>query len=447
MNLIENCRKLIAIDSSPANGNLEAADFAVQLARELGFAAQEQSDILNGIEQKNVIFRHPKSPPGKELLLLTHLDTPDPGSYALWTKTMSNPFKASIYGQEIYGLGVASAKVDFLCKLIAAHKILKEDIKKPFAIAGTYGEHQGMIGALKLIRNKQVKPAFAVVGDATEMKAIYEGAGLTMVEVNVPFNEKEIAYHKMSNTQEGASTQSKIFRGQVGLGMGQSLENNAIVSMFDYISQLQEGVVVMGMDGGVSANTLPETAFLEVDLVGGFENAITQKISQLLQALKILENKFSEYPAEGFSPNTCTLNIGRIRTFKDHVKVEGSCRILPTVPEAVAESWMEELKKACHLVGANFQITLNRRPFATPVDSPIIKMCQQELAKAELDNNIYKTTLCTEVNVLSRLGISSLLIGPGKGVGNTHQPNEVLNLEEAERAIRFYESLLRKYCL
>ena len=177
MNFIDSCRQLVAIDSSPVNGNLEAADFVSQLAKEFGFQVHEQSDLLNGIEQKNVIIRHPNSPEDKELLLLTHIDTPDPGSYALWTKTMSNPFKASIYGKDIYGLGVASAKVDFLCKLMAAQKLIQEEIKKPFAIVGTYGEQMGMVGVLKLLRNKLVNPSYAVVGDATEMKAIYEGAG------------------------------------------------------------------------------------------------------------------------------------------------------------------------------------------------------------------------------------------------------------------------------
>lgn len=154
MNFIEQCRQIIAIDSSPVNGNVEVVDFLADLAKEFGFAVSEQEDILNGIPQKNIILRHLKNLNDKEVLLLTHLDTPDPGSYALWTKTMSNPFKASIYGKEIYGIGVAGAKIDFLCKLEAARRILNENIKRPFAIVGTYGEHLGMIGVLKLLRKK-----------------------------------------------------------------------------------------------------------------------------------------------------------------------------------------------------------------------------------------------------------------------------------------------------
>ena len=64
-----------------------------------------------------------------------------------------------------------------------------------------------------------------------------------------------------------------------------------------------------------------------------------------------------------------------------------------------------------------------------------------------MDQQLYKTTLCTEANVLSRLGVECILLGPGQGVGNLYQPNEVLNLDEAEKAVSFYENLLRKYCL
>lgn len=435
------------MDSSPTNGNLEVANFAAQYLRELGFRVHEHEDVLNGIEQKNIVIRHPDEIPGKELLLLTHLDTPDPGNYSLWTKTMSNPFKASIYGSEIYGLGTACAKIDFLCKITAAQKLLTSKLKRPFAIAGTFGEQLGMIGAVKLIRNKLVNPEFALVGEATDMKLIYEGAGITMVEVTIPFSDKEKKYHKHSNNNEGSTTQSKMFRGQPGLGVQLGLKNNAIVDMFNYISDLSEGVVVMSMDGGVSPNTIPDTAFLELDLVGGFENAITQKISRLLGALKDFEQQFALYPAKGFEPDVCTLNIGAIRTFKDGIKVEGSCRVLPPVPEEVAESWLENLRRACEEVGANFQVTLHRPPFATKKENALLKMCQNELANMGLDKETYKTILCTEANVLSRLGVESLLLGPGKGLGNTYQPNEMLELNQANQASSFYENLLRKYCL
>ena len=447
MNFVESCRQLIAIDSSPSNGNVEVANYLSNMANEMGFFVEEHSYHFNGIEQKNIVLRPSKVKDSEELLLLTHLDTHDPGSYSLWTKTMSNPFKASIYGQSIYGLGVAGAKIDFLCKLIAGQKLIRTSLKKSFAIAGTFGEQMGMIGALKLIRHKQVTPRYALVGEATNMRPIYEGAGLVMVEVNIPFSEKEKQYHKMSNKKEGTTTQSKIFRGQTGLGIQPGLKDNAILDMFDYLSQLSDGVVVMSLDGGVSPNTIPDSAFLEIDLIGGFDNSIAKKISDLRCALVNFEEQFAKYPAEGFEPNICTLNIGVVRTFKDYIKVEGTCRILPPVPENVAESWLEELRTACEKVGATFQITLNRRPFATTVESHLLNICQEELKQLQQDPSIQRTILCTEANVLSRLGVETVLIGPGQSLGNIYQPNEVLDLNQAEVAISFYENVLRKCCL
>lgn len=448
MNFLETCRQVIAIDSSPAIGNLEVANFLSSLAKKMGFHVSEHLENLNGIVQKNIVVRSSENiPDQEELLLVTHLDTPDPGSYGLWTETMSNPFKASIYDRKLYGLGSASGKIDFLCKLFSAREYLKKDLKIPFAIAGTYGEQAGMIGALKLLRKKSVVPKFALVGDSTDLNFVHQGAGITMVEVTIPFSDAEKKYHIESNIGEGMMTQSKVFRGQPGLGVNGELSNNAIVKMFDYISQVPEGVVVMSMDGGVSPNTVPPAAFVELDLVGGFENAITKKIATIFGALQELEKSFEEYPCEGFDSPICTINIGRIRTFKDNVKVEGSCRILPSVTEGVAEEWMEKLRSSCESVGSNFQIILNRRPFSTYSELESVKMGTEILKEMNLSTDLKSTMICSESNVFAKFGVECITFGPGKGVGNTHQPNEYVDLDDVEKAKGFYKKFIGKYCL
>src|SRR5690606_20577590 len=111
------CRKFIEIDSTPANGTLELARFAAEICREAGLYVEIQQETFNGVDQANVIVRPIEGRPADELMLQTHLDTADPGSYALWTRTGANPFNASIYQDTLYGLGAASTKLDFLCKL------------------------------------------------------------------------------------------------------------------------------------------------------------------------------------------------------------------------------------------------------------------------------------------------------------------------------------------
>src|SRR6266849_518416 len=55
------------------------------------------------------------------LLLVTHLDTVDPGPPEFWTETGGNPFALTQKGHRLFGLGSADTKLDALCKLFAAH--------------------------------------------------------------------------------------------------------------------------------------------------------------------------------------------------------------------------------------------------------------------------------------------------------------------------------------
>ena len=135
---------MIAIDSTPSNGNKDLAIFVGEFCRDLGFNVSYQKEVLNGLDQINVIIRPGEILAEQEIAFLSHLDTHDPGSYALWTKTMSNPFKLSIHGKDIFGLGSANAKLDFLCKIFAAKEFLGRAYKVPFVLVGTYGEQDGM---------------------------------------------------------------------------------------------------------------------------------------------------------------------------------------------------------------------------------------------------------------------------------------------------------------
>jgi acetylornithine deacetylase/succinyl-diaminopimelate desuccinylase-like protein len=71
----------LAIDTSPEQGNIEAVRFLQGLAESLGFSTQVSEDVSGGVSQAN-LFIHPSHNPQK-LLLQTHLDTVDPGSFAL----------------------------------------------------------------------------------------------------------------------------------------------------------------------------------------------------------------------------------------------------------------------------------------------------------------------------------------------------------------------------
>ncbi len=192
---VDACRKFIELESTPAVGNADLAEFAAELCREAGLHVELQSEMMNGIRQTNVIARPSSERPAEEFLLQTHLDTCDPGAYGLWTRTGANPYSASIYQEQgtdvLYGLGAADVKLDFLCKLYAIHDLRGSAWKLPPVLVGTFGEETGMHGAIKLIRKKMIAAKMALVGEPTDLRAICAGKGFAAVEIEIPFSEEE----------------------------------------------------------------------------------------------------------------------------------------------------------------------------------------------------------------------------------------------------------------
>lgn len=444
MDFIDICRQFIAIDSSPSVGNFEAAQFAAKIARSWGLSVEVQEENHNGSAQANVIIRTTDSRPDREFMLQTHLDTVDPGNFALWTKTGANPFNASIYQEAIYGLGTAEVKLDFLCKLRALAKLKDENFKIPPVIVGTYGEEIGMAGAVKLLRKKKVNATLALVGEPTEMRLLYAGKGFAAVDVEIPFSKEELEFRREHDTNERSSSQSKIFLGKSAHSSSPQHGESAILKMLEYLSKLPDGIAVMDLDAGVNFNTVPSQGVLEFDMAGGLKDTIAKKITHLSRAIEELEKDFLKYPDSAFIPEYPTLNIGMIRTHDDHIKLSGCCRIPPSVNQETYERWMQQLRLACEATGSVFRVTEYKQPFRSNLDSPFARACQEQLEELGLPTECGTQSVTNEANVFSRLGIECLVIGPGQGVGNSHSPEEHVKLSQLDAATDFYVGIMKR---
>lgn len=465
MDFLEACRKFIELDSTPAIGNSELANYAASLCRESGLEVELQSETVNGLEQANLIARPVVGRPDSEILLQTHLDTSDPGAYALWTKTGANPFQASIYrdqnaGELLYGLGAANTKLDFLCKLQAIKELQDRGVswKLPPVLVGTFGEETGMQGSVKLIRKKKISASMALVGEPTDLSLVCAGKGFAGVEIEVPFSDEEKTLRAEHDLSDASSTQSRMFKGKAAHSSAPEAGDNAILKMIEYLTKLPDGIVMMEMEGGVSFNTIPSHAMLEFDMVGGVQETIGVKIASIVSAVRGVEKQFESYPDPEFSPAIPTLNIGLVRTYEDYVKLSGCCRLPPSVSNDVYEKWMENLRDACVRVGAVFRVTDYKQPFRTPTDHPLVKVCSEELEKViqKPDQNrgtqthsvkLQAQSVANEASVFSRFGIPCVVVGPGQGVGNSHAPNEHVRIEQLHDAIRFYRGVLERVCL
>ncbi len=447
MSFVEKCRQMIALDSTPGRGNKEVAHYFAELCMEAGLHVDFQREYLDGLEQCNVIARPSKDVPKEELLLQTHLDTVDPGHFSLWTRTQSNPFNASIYNDLMYGLGVAESKLDALCKLEAVRDLKGQTLRRPFVLVGTYGAHRGMAGAIKLVRKKKIHPRWALVGSPTGMRLIIAAQGLAVIEGFIPFSEEEKEYRRRHDLEESSSSQSRMFAGKAAHSSAPDKGENAIMKMLAYLEQLPSGIAVMDLDGGISHDSVPSSAVLEIDLTGGFKDPIVPKLSNIYRALLRVHELLGEFKDDRFDPPHPTMNLGTIRTNEDGVTLSGSCRFPPTVTDQTYEQWMNVLHVACRENGATFRVRDYRKGFEVSADNEMVRAVRETLGQLNLHPEPVAFAGASEASVFSRWGAECVVWGAGQSVGNSHAPNESIKMKDLDLAINFYRQFLKRFCL
>lgn len=449
MNFIEACRKIIAIDSSPASSTLEVVDFIKSLAEEAGLITEVLQEMQNGVMQSNIIIRTEDFAPGqKDFLLQAHLDTVDPGPFPLWKKNDFNPFDAVIEEGRIYGLGAAEVKLDFLCKLFTLINCrdLKFNSLKP-VLVGTFGEETGMQGALKLIRKNKINAKYALVGETSDLKIIEASKGFAVVEVRIPIAQEERDYKLSRESIESNTTQTKIFSGKTAHSSTPHLGDNAITKMLDFLQKMPENIVLIEADGGTRFNMIPNQAVVEIDMVSHIPNLVTPKLNKIYRTLQEVENDMKQFCDREFEPIFSTVSVGIIRTFEDSFVLGGSCRILPNITQDQYETWMSKIQKVCEECGAQFRITDYKKPFRTNPQSVLIKTAKSLLEKMGLDSTCQTLASTNEASLLTRMNIECICFGAGVREGNVHTPQEHVKIEDLEKAMSFYEQMIERFCL
>jgi succinyl-diaminopimelate desuccinylase len=373
------------------------------------------------------------------------LDTIDPGSFALWTKTGHNPYQASIRGDKIYGLGAADVKLDFLCKLFAMKKTNWDELRGNALLLGTFGEEGGMRGAIKAVRERMIKPSPALIGEPTGLNVIHAGKGIAQIEIIIPFPSKEI--DEWGDDEMTGSTQSKIFQGKAAHSSSPELGENAVEKMLDYLEKLPEEIHLVNVDGGVGFNTIPTQASLEFDLNTQGPDQKPRQLREIYRTIKKLEKQFAEYPDVDFDPPIPTLNIGLVRTFKDHIQMAGAVRWSSHIDERKYVEWMTALGDTCKEQKAVFRILDVKKPFYTDKTGPFAELCLRAAKAVENQAMIKTHPVTNEANVFSKFGFECVVFGPGHRQNNSHTPEEHVELADLQKAEDFYHKVIQQVCL
>ena len=287
----------------------------------------------------------------------------------------------------------------------------------------------------------------ALVGEPTNMAVVHAAKGFAGVEIDIPFSVEEKKFRERHDLSAGITTQSRIFVGKAAHSSVPHLGDSAITKLLQYLVKLPSGIAIMEIEGGMSFNTIPAHAVLEIDMVGGLKDTISEKIARIYETITEVERDFETFADPEFVPHGPTMNIGMMRTFQDFIKMGGCVRVPPTVHIDVYQKWIDMLRATCEQLGAVFRVTDYKQPFRTTPGSELISVCENELQKLGLSDQRRTQPLTNEANVFSRFGMECVVIGPGQGVGNSHAPNEFVSLSHLDNATRFYEGVMKRVCL
>ncbi len=175
MNTLQLTKKLISIPSyvNKENNEKELADFVYQYLKQFPFLIEIKKQKVEG-KRFNVIASDGAKP---KLLFIAHLDTVEPRG---WEKR--NPFKPTIEGDKLYGLGSMDMKAGMAAILTALNEFKKT---KGLFLLFYCDEEYDFKGMKKFVEDYKISPCLAVSTEPTDLK-IWNGArGIIKVSFRV----------------------------------------------------------------------------------------------------------------------------------------------------------------------------------------------------------------------------------------------------------------------
>ncbi|MFZ0255957.1 MAG: acetylornithine deacetylase [Gammaproteobacteria bacterium] len=201
---------------------------------------------------------------------------------------------------------------------------------------------------------------------------------------------------------------------------------------------LMEAIRLQGRSGHSSDPSLGESAL----------EGMHQVITRLLAWRQVLQ---AEHCNGRFDVPVPTMNLGRIQGGDNPNRICGECELqldLRPLPGMDIEALRQALRSQVYeaLAGTSLMATFN--PFfpavpalETPSDSAIVQATETLTGKSA-----GAVAFGTEGPFLNRLGMESVILGPGD-VAQAHQPNEFVRRSQIKPTIDLLEALIHQFCV
>jgi len=452
--LVDLARRMIATPSVTTEGTRALAEgVCAELLTTMNLGWRiEPGDELN---QVNLVATKDLGgePP---VLLNSHLDTVAPGDARLWTACGGDPFRPTLDGGDLYGLGSADAKLDWLCKALALRRWRKRRFSRGVLFVGTFGEERGLQGARALLAHLPERPAAAWVGEPTELHIVTRHKGMLVVTVTASAPAPSAAEPRMRSRLRvlGRSAHSSA----------PELGESAILRALDLARAAN--VRILSIRGGDAPNKVP--AACEVEIAGelGTPPANVEALAcgspapalqpALLAFLHDLTSEQSRIVTlatardPSFVPPGLTSNLGTLAAQGNRLAATLDFRCVPGESSDTIVTALEhfaEQQSRHRRIEVTVDVERDNPPLHVPGDAAVVSASLAALAAIGRPLDLGVKSGCTEAGLYARAGIPAVVFGPGRSAGNIHAPNEHVAIAELDAAVDFYAQLIHDHCL
>ena len=300
----------------------------------------------------------------------------------------TDPFKATIKDDRIYGRGSADMKSYIAAALAMTPRFLAAELKSPVHFALSYDEEIGCLGVRGLIEDLAragIKPAGCIIGEPTSMQPVVAHKGKRAYKCCFRGREAHSALTPQGvNAIEYAARLVVYIRHMAERMRDCETRDNGFDVPF---TTLQTGVI----KGGTAANIVPR------DCEVHFEFRYLPGIDP-----EALEREIKSYAERVLLPEMRSVDPATFIAFETKAEIPG---LDPSVERAEQDR---------------------------------VTSLAQALARNQA---IAKVAYATEAGLFQRAGIPSIICGPGS-IGEAHKPNEFITLEQVALCESFMERLL-----
>ncbi|MBD1135192.1 acetylornithine deacetylase [Pelagibacterales bacterium SAG-MED47] len=383
-NSVKILSDLIGFRTISGEDNSELINYCENLLKKIGATSFKTFDNKKKRVNLFATIRAKKSNGIKPIILSGHTDTV-PVSKS-WT---TDPFKATIKGDKLYGRGSCDMKGFIACTLAFAPIYAKIKLNRDIHFSFTFDEETACIGApilIKELQKRSIQDGICIIGEPTKMKIIDAHKGC--YEYTTYFEGlagHSSAPHKgVSAVEFAARYASKLIE------LRSELKKRAPKdSIFDPpFSTLQVG----GIFGGIAHNVIADKCHIN------WETRPVVKEDGVF-----LNKKIDEYANEVLLP--------------EMKKVFAKSNIRKEIIGEVTGFDRVEKSEACELVSS-----------------------------LTGDNSREVVSFGTEAGLFQEIGMSTVVCGPGS-IEQAHKVDEFIELDELKKCLKFLDGLKKQSLL